>query len=150
MGYFLIIIAIILLDQISKKIIESKFKIGKRTTIIKNMLYIEHIKNKGAAMGILKNRPLYLLFMVISSLGNIGIIFLKIIRRPKNQVYKTALAFILGGGLGNIFDRIFKKEVTDFISLKYKNFPVFNIADVFVLLGCITFFIKALGDDGYE
>ena len=147
MGYFFIIFVIIVMDQVSKKIIENKFEIGERIAVIQNRLYIEHIKNKGAAMGLLEKKPHALTFMILFSLSNIIIIFLRLLNRPQTKTYKISLACILGGAFGNIIDRLLKKEVTDFIAIKNKKAPIFNVADIFVFIGCVIFFIKTLIDD---
>ena len=147
MAYFLIILAILMADQVSKRIVEKKFAIGERIPLIKNKLYIEHIKNKGAALGLMEKQPRHLLFAIVFSLCNIIIMFFRLQKRPHTKGYKVALSFILGGALGNIADRIFKKEVTDFIRIKSKHLPIFNLADLFLFVGCMIFFIRTCKDD---
>ena len=89
-------------------------------------------------MGFMKNKKnliikINILFLVIVILN-----FIKIFRKSSNLL-KLAFSFIIGGALGNIIDRIKNNSVTDFIYIKIKKFPVFNIADLFILLSAALF-----------
>lgn len=130
--YFIIIIFIILLDQISKNIITAKVEYNKKIELIKNKFYITNVHNKGAAYGILKNKPKFLLFFNSSLIIIIFIFFVKLLKGNYNNILKLATSFIIGGALGNIIDRIKKGYVRDFIFIKFKNAPIFNFADLFL------------------
>ncbi|MBE6011308.1 signal peptidase II [Anaeropeptidivorans aminofermentans] len=142
---FLLILAIIfVLDMLSKHIISKRIKEGQQIEVIKNKFYITHIKNKGAAYGMLSENRGLLLLSSIGSLVILSKLFFDALKNGKSSLTKASLAMVLGGGLGNIYDRIFKKEVTDFLYVKYKKAPIFNIADVFVALGITLLFVKEL------
>lgn len=142
---FLLILAIVFgLDMLSKHIISKRVKQGQQIEVIKNKFYITHIKNKGAAYGMLSENRRLLLISSIGSLIVLSKLFLNALKNEKGSITKFSLALVLGGGLGNIYDRIFKKEVTDFLYIKYKKAPIFNLADVFVALGIVILFLKEL------
>ena len=138
MKYLSTIPLIVFLDLISKNIIDKNISLNTKKEIIKNKLYLYNLKNKGIAMGFMKNKKnliikINILFLVIVILN-----FIKIFRKSSNLL-KLAFSFIIGGALGNIIDRIKNNSVTDFIYIKIKKFPVFNIADLFILLSAALF-----------
>jgi len=144
MIYLIIILIIIALDQFTKHIIEKKLKVYETKEVIKNKLYLKRVNNKGAFYGLLKKRPKLLLFFSFAVMIPIIIAFIKAVKE-KDNVLKLIIALILGGALGNIIDRIRKGSVTDFIFIKFKNAPIFNVADFFLFLSFIIIvFIKGL------
>lgn len=145
MVYFFIVIVIFLIDLISKSIIKKKFSLNKEYSIYKNKISIYHIKNKGLAYGILKNFPkliIYSMSIAIIILFAVFCLFLN----DNSKLKKLALSFALGGALGNYYDRLKNKHITDFIYIKYKNAPVYNLADFFLIASPIILLIKFLKD----
>ena len=140
--YFILIsLVIFLCDQFSKYLININFK----SLINKDFIFftIDYVKNYGAAFNLFSGSRIFL--SVISLI--ITIILLYIILNQKNisNINLLSLSFILGGTIGNGFDRISKGYVIDFISLNFINFPIFNIADISINIGLIIFiygFIK--------
>lgn len=138
MIYFIIAI-IILLDQGTKYMVITYLKDKPAIPIINNILEFVYVENYGAAFGILQNRRIF--FIVITFLIILTILFLLI----NNYYYFTkpmrvALAMLVGGAIGNLIDRIRLGYVVDFISVKFGNtynFPVFNVADSFIVVATI-------------
>lgn len=138
MIYFIIAI-IILLDQGTKYMVITYLKDKPAIPIINNILEFVYVENYGAAFGILQNRRVF--FIVITFLIILTILFLLI----NNYYYFTkpmrvALAMLVGGAIGNLIDRIRLGYVVDFISVKFGNtynFPVFNVADSFIVVATI-------------
>ena len=120
-----------LTDLLSKKFARKKLKLNEKVEIIKNRLYLFHIKNTGVAFNFLSGRKRLILSL------NAGIILymLLLIRRFKAPWAKLSFSLALGGALGNMIDRIKNGSVTDFIYFKFKKAPVFNISDFFVIIG---------------
>lgn len=150
--YLLLSFIFFALDQISKALIKIKFPIGfdgvfttseglYEIPIIEPILMIKRISNKGIAWGIDGDGSFAYILTPITIILTIVIIVL--LYRSSNEKYKTrgtynlfALSLILGGALGNLFDRIFYGEVVDFIGLFQNVFPfIFNLADTFVTIG---------------
>jgi signal peptidase II len=116
--YFGVTAAIILiLDQVTKYLVNGLPDESLPISIIPDLIYISRITNTGAAFGLFQGR--INIFIIISIIAVILIIILKIKLNIKSILYNIALGFILGGALGNLIDRIFRREVTDFIHLPF-------------------------------
>ena len=113
--YFLITgIAVLMLDQVTKYLVITNVASGTSKELIRNFLYIVNIKNTGAAFGMFQGYTGIL--TIISFVAIVLIIILKVILNLDYVFYNVVLGFILGGALGNLVDRFFVGEVTDFIS----------------------------------
>jgi len=136
----IISISIILLDQVAKRLVQTKMALFQSVPVIKNVLHITYIRNSGAAFGILRGKQGFFLFTTIIAL----VLIFSYIRELKenNTLSALALALILGGALGNFLDRVFYGFVVDFIEVKI-NFPLFNIADSAIVIGIILIFVES-------
>ena len=132
--YYVLAIAIILIDQLSKV-----FLINKSFTIIPNVLDITYTENYGAAFGI-GTKYIIMLFSVIIIVG-----ILTYIIHEKNKITSfSPYILILAGSIGNLIDRLFRGYVIDFIDLDFMNFPIFNIADICITLGVCILLVNFL------
>lgn len=123
---------ILILDQLTKYIVNQLPQSAFPVEIIPNFIYIIRITNTGAAFGLFQNKTK--IFIIVSIIAIILIIILKIKMNLKNVLYNIGLGFVLGGALGNLIDRLFfKGEVTDFFHIVY--FAVINVADSFIVIG---------------
>jgi len=127
----------IAIDQVSKYWVVNFVPLNEQITLIPGFLYITHIKNSGGAFGIFQNKVN--MFIIASIISIVLIIVLKIVMNLKSYTYNLALGFVLGGAIGNLYDRYFIREVIDFIYVRY--FSVFNGADSFIVIGFIILFI---------
>jgi signal peptidase II len=127
---------IVLLDQFSKSTVRARLPLNERWApfdFMGDYIRIVHWKNTGAAFGIFQN--LGLVFTILAIVVSIAIIYY-FPRVPREDwTFRLALALQLGGAVGNLLDRIFAGEVTDFISVG--SFPVFNIADASIFIGVL-------------
>jgi len=141
---YLITIIGIILDQISKLLIVSKLPLGESKTIIKKFFYITHVNNTGAAWGMFSNNTILLIIISILFTG----FFIYFIEHNKLKLYEEiSSGLILSGIIGNMIDRIFRGYVVDFLNIYIfgYDYPVFNIADTFIVVGVIVlciFYIK--------
>lgn len=133
---FIFISFIVLLDQLSKLAAIKYLKNKSPYIIINNFFEFNYVENRGAAFGILKHKRM--LFIVITL---IVILFLTIyvIKNYKslNRLTTFAISLLIGGAAGNLIDRIRFGYVVDFISFRFFNkydFPVFNIADICIVI----------------
>lgn len=158
--WILVIIGVVILDQGSKILVMNFLDRGEPLEIIKGVFRFTYVENTGAAMGMFSDHRW--VFMIISVLGIIAMIVYLWKFRPESKLACTALAMIIGGGIGNMIDRTFYKGtlpdtvgenvVIDFID--FCAFPeiwpwVFNVADSFVCVGagilmvwCVVSIIK--------
>jgi len=142
MIWIIIAALVIVIDRISKYIIESNVEYGQMISVIDNIFYITHHQNKGAAWGILQNGRIF--FIILTPIIAVAIIYF--IFKPESKFLKLALSFVLGGAAGNYIDRVLKGEVTDFLQVFIGTypFPIFNIADSSIVLGTILLAIYLL------
>ena len=100
-----------------------------------NVLHLTYVKNEGAAFGMLADHRW--VFMVFSTVAIIGLsVYLFGFSKDTNWV-KISLAMIVGGGVGNMIDRVWLGYVIDFLDFTLIDFPVFNVADSFVSVGAV-------------
>ena len=151
------VVAIVIVDQITKAIVDGAMPLHHSIPIIDGFFNLTYIRNTGAAFGIFagSHEVFRLPFLIGVSILAIGFILVMLKRLRESETgLATALAFILGGALGNLIDRIVYGEVIDFLDVYWSNYhwPAFNVADSFITIGvAITLFylIKAKGDDPF-
>ncbi|MFC0271215.1 signal peptidase II [Metabacillus herbersteinensis] len=150
MLYYVIAAIVIGLDQLTKWLIVKEMQLGESITVIENFLYITSHRNKGAAWGILQGQMWF--FYIITSIVIVGIIYY-IQKYTKQQVLMgVSLGLLLGGAIGNFIDRLFRKEVVDFINtfIFSYDFPIFNIADASLCIGVGLLFIQMVREGKQE
>lgn len=130
-------ILIILFDQITKFIVE-KYLYFKEISVIDEILLFTYVQNRGGAWGIFNNIPL--LFIILVPIIVIGLFCYA--WRSKNKLEIISVYMIIGGALGNYIDRLVRGYVVDFID--FRIWPVFNMADIFVVLGGILLILSAV------
>lgn len=132
MIYILIIIAGIVLDRITKIYAVKHFISYPHSGSLINLTYLE---NRGAAFGILQDKRI--LFVILTIAIVLYLLYYFITNLKSNPlVLNIAFSLIISGALGNFYDRLFQGYVVDFIEFAFVDFPVFNIADIFVTVGC--------------
>ena len=130
----------LIIDIISKIIIVSKLNLNASKVIIKDFFSLTYIKNTGGAWGILKDNVIILIIITIIFLG----IFISYFQKNKLSLYEQiSYGLALGGILGNLLDRIFRGYVVDFLNFNILgyNYPVFNLADTFIVVGVLILII---------
>ncbi|MCT4543724.1 MAG: signal peptidase II [Vallitalea sp.] len=141
MSFIIITPLCFLIDQFCKMKAVNKMDSNTNKPILNNNILLKLNYNEGAFLGILKDRKVFLLIINIISI--IVLICLSIIYTiiKGDYLIRIALAFLTGGALSNIFDRIKRKKVVDYFAFKWKPNLIFNLADMFVFLGCALLFI---------
>ena len=162
--WLLVIAGVVILDQASKLLVMHVLgldTVGESIPIIENVFHFTHVRNTGAAFGMLGGENQRWIFIVISTIGIAALIVYLWKFRPKSKLACAALSMVIGGGIGNMIDRCFRvgevrgeerHYVFDF--LDFCAFPdlwkwTFNVADAFVCVGagilmvwCIRSFIE--------
>ena len=140
---FSIVLFIFLIDRISKLYVIHKDKINFNSEIYSSkFLNIHLIWNEGIAFGLFSFNEDNL-YNILTFLIFIVIIFIVFMIRKSDLVRKYALLLVLGGALGNFFDRLIYKAVPDFIDFHVGNFHwfIFNVSDIFITIGIILMII---------
>ncbi|MDO5041142.1 MAG: signal peptidase II [Peptoniphilus sp.] len=142
---------LVLVDQISKKLVVEFLKGEPPVVVIENFLNFFYLENRGAAFGIMQNARAF--FLVITVVIVIVILYILLKNYKKSSaIFKLSLGLILGGAIGNFIDRVRLHYVVDFISVRIFgfDFAVFNLADSFVVVGTILLMIMVLFYDNPE
>lgn len=141
--YLLVALGAIAIDQITKRIVVWKMHLYESVTVIPHVLSFTYITNDGAAWGMLDDHRW--VFMVLSVVGIAAFSLYLFGKREGNRWIDLGLAFVIGGGVGNMIDRVFLGEVVDFLDATFMDvfggFPIFNGADCFVCVGAVMLLI---------
>lgn len=128
--FLIVSVVVVVIDQLTKFAIYGSAPIS----VIGNFLWFESTLNTGIAFSMFQNSSF--VFIITSSVASVVLLCLIFSKKYfKTKLEKVSLALILGGALGNLVDRIIFGGVRDFISLKFMNFAIFNIADSAVCIG---------------
>lgn len=110
--------------------------------VIGGIFSFTYHENRGAAFGMFSNSRW--IFMTVSTLAILAIAVYLFVISENNILRSVSLSFIVGGGIGNMIDRIFNGYVVDFLYFELIDFPIFNVADIFVTIGAILLLIQLL------
>lgn len=127
----------IALDQWTKALATRFLMAQPAIPIIKDILELDYVENRGAAFGLLQGKRICFLVIAAAVFFLFAWLLLKLPPAEKYQKLHIALSFILAGAVGNTIDRGMKGYVVDFIYFKLIDFPVFNIADIFITVTTI-------------
>lgn len=141
MLFYVISFSVFLIDQCVKYFIQHQMSANQSIPLIKNILHITYVQNKGAAFGIFWG---YSPFLIIVGAFVICAIFYFHFKIKSNNLLQVPLALLFGGSIGNIFDRILDSYVTDYIDFRF--WPVFNFADIMINLGIFLLVLYVLFD----
>ncbi len=138
---FFVLLAI---DQITKFLIVSNFELGEEKELISKVFSLEYIRNTGAAWGIMQDKTWF--FATFSSIVCVllFIFYLKIPKDRKYSVLSVIIVLLVSGAVGNLIDRVFRKYVVDFLYFKLIDFPVFNVADIYVTVAGIALVLTVM------
>ena len=136
MYYFFIIALVTGIDQWTKYLAETQLKTINTIPLFQDIFHLTYARNTGAAFSILRDKQA-LLILVTSIVVTALVCYLIKILKTGESTLKLALALIIGGALGNLIDRVKLNYVTDFLDFTLINYPIFNFADVFVVLGVV-------------
>jgi signal peptidase II len=123
---------VFVLDRITKSIVASQVAYGTEVPVVGNLVGITNVRNSGAAFGFAPaGATLFLFASIIVSIG----LVVYVARNPGTAWNDAVLGLILGGTIGNGFDRIVYGTVTDFVNFHF--WPVFNLADSAISIGVV-------------
>lgn len=134
MAYILIIIALIVIDQISKYLaLNNLAQIGS-IPIIKDIFHLTYVENRGAAFGMFQDNQI--IFIIVALFASIvGLYYLY--KKKLNWVGNLGIILIISGAIGNLIDRVRLGFVVDYFDFRFIWEYVFNVADIFVVVGTI-------------
>lgn len=133
----ILIVVFLIIDIVSKLVVSNLMNVYDSVIVIKNFFNITYVKNTGAAWSLFADRTWLL---IIVSLIIISFIIYYIYKnKPKNKLENIGYSLVLGGAIGNFIDRIVYGYVIDFLDFNIfgYDYPIFNIADSFIVIGVI-------------
>ncbi|MBE6626675.1 MAG: signal peptidase II [Ruminococcaceae bacterium] len=144
----IVVVLSVVLDQLSKYLAVTYLTQIDTFPVIENVLHFTYVENRGAAFGMLSEHRW--VFMVLSVVGIGALIVWLAISKVKSRWLQCAIALVVGGGIGNMIDRVRLEYVIDFIDCRFINFYVFNIADSCVCVGCAMVVLAVIIDEVKE
>lgn len=139
-----LILSVILLntgcDQVTKNIARNKIEYHETINVINNFLTLTRVENTGAFLSLGSNMPVFIKLLVLNILPVLVMLwglYLVIGKTNMSRLLVTGLCFVIGGGAGNLYDRIRFGSVTDFLHMNFGLFQtgIFNMADVSIMVG---------------
>jgi len=138
---------IVVLDQITKHIVETSIRLYEVVTVIPGFFNLTNVRNKGAAFSLFSTAPdgFRSVFFIGVTLAAVVVIAM-VLRKTHERLQVFAFSHILGGAVGNVIDRVRYGEVVDFIQWYYRSYywPSFNVADSAITVGVLLLAIDML------
>lgn len=138
--YFLVVVVLMGLDQLTKALIVRSIILQGSREVIPGFFNLTHVRNRGAIFGFLSHsdsRILYI-FLTLVSVAALGLVIYYFFKTPVSErLMKISLSLILAGAMGNLIDRLFRGHVIDFLDFYVKDWhwPSFNVADSCITVG---------------
>lgn len=132
------------LDQWTKSLAVAFLKGQPNIVLIPGVLELEYLENPGAAFGILAHQQVFFYIITVVLLAGILYVFYKVPMTKHFLPVHIVLTVIVAGAVGNLIDRVVQQYVVDFIYFSLIDFPKFNVADIYITLGCIVVFLLTL------
>lgn len=124
---------LIFLDRITKQLAVEHLKNAPAVPILPGVFELSYLENHGAAFGILQDQRIFFIVMTILVLAVLLYLYARIPEEKRYFSMRLILVLLISGAIGNFIDRCVNKYVIDFFYFKLINFPVFNIADIYVV-----------------
>lgn len=131
------VFVLIVIDQITKGITLGKLAGNEPYVLWEGVFELHYLENRGAAFGMLQNGKIFFVFAAIVMLTVIAYVIYKIPTKKQYIPWHICLMLIAAGGVGNMIDRLRLDYVVDFFYFKLIDFPIFNVADIYVTIGTI-------------
>ncbi len=135
----LLCILAVAVDQLTKWLAVVHLKGQEPFVLIPGVFQFHYLENRGAAFGIMQNKQYLFAIGAVLILGVVAIIYGKIPPQKKYIPLKICAILLCAGAMGNLIDRIHLNYVIDFCYFNLIDFPIFNVADCYVVISCILF-----------
>jgi signal peptidase II len=150
--YLLLVVVILILDRWTKVLIQNHFDLNQTATVIDGFFNITYVRNTGVAFGIFSSigSPVKsLLLSIFTGLAAVIVIAYSMRSPVRNRLLQVSLALILGGALGNLYDRLAYGYVVDFLEFYVGayHWPSFNIADSAISAGVVLLAVEIMRNE---
>ncbi len=141
---FLVFAVLVIVDQITKYMAIDRLKGQPALKLIDGVFELQYLENRGAAFGMLQNGQVFFVFAAVVMMTAILFVLIKAPMEKKYRPWHVFLVMIAAGGIGNMIDRLRLDYVVDFFYFSLIDFPIFNVADIYVTVGTALFLIMLL------
>lgn len=139
-----IMMLLVCLDRITKYLAVEKLKDKPDVKIIEGVFELHYLENRGAAFGMFQNQKLMFIIIAFIMMVAVFYILVKVPEHKKYMLLRACMLLIGAGAVGNLIDRLANGFVVDFLYFVLIDFPVFNVADIYVTVSCILLIIIVL------
>lgn len=136
---------VVLLDYITKRIVSGNMVLYQSIPVIKGVFNITYVKNTGASFGMMAGARWF--FVAVTVFLIAAVIYYAVKNKITDKLFLVSASFVVGGGIGNLIDRIATGAVVDFFDFCLINFAIFNVADCFVVVGVILMAIYYIKEE---
>lgn len=141
-----VIVAVLLvgLDQVTKYLALMHLKPVGSVTFVEGFMDFTFVENRGVAFGMFSGQKWFILLLTGVIVAVMVYYFVRLPHSRQYQWVRGAMVLVLAGAVGNMIDRIFRGYVVDFFEFTFFDWPVFNVADIYVVVGVILLAILIL------
>ena len=142
----LLVALIVALDQYTKHLVVQAWQLGDSTPVVPGFFSLTYLRNRGGAFGLFAGLPeaWRVAFFVVFAIATVAALIWMLRTTPReDRVQRMALTWVIGGALGNLYDRILYGEVVDFLDVYVGDWhwPAFNVADSFISCGVVLLLV---------
>ena len=141
---FMLFVILVIADQLTKHLAVVRLKNQAAYNLINGILEFNYLENRGAAFGVLQNQKYFFVFVALIFIGVIVFVLIKVPAQKKYYSLNILLVMIAAGAVGNMIDRVRYDYVVDFIYLVCIQFPIFNVADIYVTTATVILVFQIL------
>lgn len=141
---FMLFVILVIADQLTKHLAVVRLKNQAAYNLINGILEFNYLENRGAAFGVLQNQKYFFVFVALIFIGVIVFVLIKVPMQKKYYSLNILLVMIAAGAVGNMIDRVRYDYVVDFIYLVCIQFPIFNVADIYVTTSTVILVFQIL------
>lgn len=141
---FMLFVILVIADQLTKHLAVVRLKNQAAYNLINGILEFNYLENRGAAFGVLQNQKYFFVFVALIFIGVIVFVLIKVPTQKKYYSLNILLVMIAAGAVGNMIDRVLYDYVVDFIYLVCIQFPIFNMADIYVTTATVILVFQIL------
>lgn len=140
----MLFVILVITDQLTKHLAVVRLKNQAAYNLINGILEFNYLENRGAAFGVLQNQKYFFVFVALIFIGVIAFVLIKVPTQKKYYSLNILLVMIAAGAVGNMIDRVRYDYVVDFIYLVCIQFPIFNVADIYVTTATVILVFQIL------
>lgn len=141
---FSLIIILIIADQLTKLWAFTNLRGSAGISVIPDVFELQYLENRGAAFGILQDRQILFLLITVIAAVLLTYIYVRIPEEKKYTPLRICYVLLMAGAFGNMIDRVARGYVVDFFYFKLIDFPIFNVADIYVTVTMILLILLIL------